>query len=703
MIEEGSILKKVFENTKFSQQQQNSTLKNAKRIYGKLPNSKNGIKSNVGIVVGRVQSGKTANVITLSALALDNDHKIIILFLSDTNNLLTQNTDRFSEAFKGIDGVEVIKKAKDGDFDTTLDVKTLNAAYHDEVKLIICSLKHAKHIKEIKNLIEKSPYKDDYALIIDDEGDDIGLNTSAFKEKYALDKKGNLIEAERTSTNREIVKLKNSFNKAAYVSLTATPEANILLQDFQQLAPSYCVTLEPNPGYTGLLTFHGEESNHVVEIHDFINLNQENGLPNSFEDAFIFFIAGCIIRKIREGKNKFKHSMMVHPCHKIENHEVVYGKVEAYISQLQYNLKKNNQSGKIFITEVEKYFNELMPGEPFDRFMILETVERMKIHLVNSVSSSNDLKKAMKLLPYHLVIGGNMLDRGITIEGLSVTYMIRMAQQGQVDTLLQRARWFGYKQSYIDLCRVYLPAELNQQFKNLIEIEESIWQFLYECDKKDLDLKNLVPVLQMPASMKLTGRNKADYVNHDLFTSVKAQSFIVHDPIKNNENKVLVDNLDWGNAIDSKFNDYQEHKFLTIPKKEFITFLDSYKFSDEDSINSDYIKTLLNKVKSDLVDIWYMRYKNGEQRSTNDYKIKALLQGHSEGLDPKDPNYYMGDRYLKTNNLSVQIHRVILKNGIDDQYKKGDNVIMLAFITPNDYIGGIAARKMSHAEIIDKL
>jgi hypothetical protein len=301
--------------------------------------------------------------------------------------------------------------------------------------LIICSLKHAKHINEVKELISKSPYKDDYAMIIDDEGDDIGLNTAVFNEKFVQDDKGNLFESERTSTNNAIVSLKKSFKKLGYISLTATPEANILLQDFQQLAPDYCITMEPNDGYTGLLTFHGSDSKCVVEIDDFEDLLQVNGLPQSFDDAFVFFVAGCIARKFRENGLNFKHSMMVHPCHKIDNHELVHTKISSYYAQIKYNLEKDTQSGQNFIDAVQVVFNQLMPVDLFKKEMVLETINSMKIHLVNSTSECNDLKKAMKILPYHLVIGGNMLDRGITIDGLAVTYMIRMARQGQVDTL----------------------------------------------------------------------------------------------------------------------------------------------------------------------------------------------------------------------------------------------------------------------------
>jgi hypothetical protein len=98
-----------------------------------------------------------------------------------------------------------------------------------------------------------------------------------------------------------------------------------------------------------------------------------------------------------------------------------------------------------------------------------------------------------------------------------------------------------------------------------------------------------------------------------------------------------------------------------------------------------------------------MRYETGENRSTTDYRINALLQGSSEGLNPTDENYYVGDRNLKTKNLSVQIHKVILKNHIDNQYKKGDDIYVLTFLSPLGYIMGNYVRKMSSKEIIDRL
>lgn len=702
MNTDGPILKKVFVNGDYSESQQKSTLKNALRIYNKLPNQENDIDSNVGIVVGRVQSGKTANIITLSALALDNGHKLVVLFLSDTNNLLDQNAARIMNSFDNIKGVEVVKKSKNGDFDTVLDVTTLNHLYKKNTKLVVCSLKHAKHIKAINDLISQSPYKEDYALIIDDEGDDIGLNTKRKDLKFVEDENGELIEEGRTATNKSIVGLKTTMNKLGYISLTATPEANILLQDFQQLAPDYCVTLEPNKGYTGLQTFHSEESDRVVEVKDYYNLLEDNGIPRSLDDAFKFFLAGCLVREKREGDNDFKHSMMIHPDHRIDNHEIVSIKIQDYIDKVKYNIQKKNQSGIRYANDVANYYNTFIKDGDFKLDSLQEVFEALKIHVVNSTSESNDLKLAMKYLPYHIVIGGNMLDRGITIDGLAVTYMIRMSKVGQVDTLLQRARWFGYKESYIDLCRVYLPTELKQQFYDLIETEESVWQFLYECDNRNLSPKNEIINLHVPKTLRIASTAKASYVMENLASFVKYQYTIVHNNKYNEENISLVDTIDWSKSEIVEFNETQKHRKITISGTSFLKFISNFHFSEvEASLSGSYIHSLMKKLNPQNIDVWDMRFEIKEKRSSIDYDIKALLQGRSENKSPDDEGYYCGDRYLKTNNLSLQIHHVILKNDIEDQYSAGNEVIMLAIVLPDGYVGCSSARRMTSIEIMN--
>jgi hypothetical protein len=514
-----------------------------------------------------------------------------------------------------------------------------------------------------------------------------------------------IVEKERTATNKSIIELKESLTKVAYISLTATPEANILLQNFQQLAPDYCVTLEPNKGYTGLLTFHGPESDKVVEINDKDEMLDLNGLPSSFENALVFFLAGCVVRNFRHGK-KIKHSMMVHPCHKMDNHVIVYEKIEAYFSQIKYNLSHNNQSGQMFAGKVMNQVNLFNQHINVTVQDVYETLKKTQLHLVNSREQCNDLHSKMKLLPYHIVIGGNMLDRGITIDGLAVTYMIRMARVGQADTLLQRARWFGYKESYIDLCRVYMPVELKRQFEKLIELEDSVWDFLYMCDKNNLIPKNIDANILTPEGMKAVAANKASIVTSSLPSSTRVQSEIVHNSDRNNENVQLVNStIDWSGAIIETYTSSQIHRRITVSVSDFEVYFSKFHFSQLDkSLNMSVIKTVISQGRFDDVDIWDMRYTKGETRSTDEYHVLSLLQGYSESKKPGDPDYYIGDRNLRTNNLSVQIHHVKLKNDIGSDYKTGDEVIILALILPEGYVSkGSVTRRMSEDEIFDKL
>lgn len=711
MTTNGPVITKVFENTRYGAEQQKSTLENAIRIYSKMPNDANNFGSNVGIVVGKVQSGKTANIITLSALALDNGYRIVILFLSDTNNLLTQNTERFKDAYDKVNKVKVCKKSTDGDFTTLIDPTALSYMHSTGKNLIICSLKHHGHIAQLTEYLKNSAFKDERVLIIDDEGDDIGLNTSG--DRYATNSNGAVAEVNRTSTNQSIIGLKESFKKVAYISLTATPEANILLQNFQELAPDYCITMEPNSGYTGLIRFHSEDSDKVVVVDDHMDLKEENGIPESFAKALTFFIAGCIVRKQREG-DEVKHSMMVHPCRENDTQEIVYDKIKAYLEKIQHDLKNQNTSGKRWCEIIKKEVALIGNGYTTDDQEIIVTVGMsIKLHLVNSKQSCNDLKSAMDILPYHIVVGGDMLDRGITIDGLAVTYMFRMAKTGQVDTLLQRARWFGYKESYFDLCRVYMPEDLKNQFLAMIEIEESIWDFLETCDKNNIAPRETTPYIQIPpeVKMRITAANKASYIADSLISNTKAQKNIVVNPAYNTSNLQLVGRLNWAKSNDIIFNARQKHRVLRITAADFKDFLKKYHFSTQETgLTKEHIEKLLDNHNFQDIDIWDMRYETHEQRSTKGCIVSGLMQGYSEGKAISDPDYYVGDRHLRTSTLSVQIHHVILKNDIEEPsnngniiYKTGDEVIMLAIVLPNGYIGTTSIRKMTEDEIITAL
>ncbi|MDO4802887.1 MAG: Z1 domain-containing protein, partial [Prevotellaceae bacterium] len=284
-------------------------------------------------------------------------------------------------------------------------------------------------------------------------------------------------------------------------------------------------------------------------IGDYQTLLDTNGIPASLEEAIHVFIAGCIIRRSRGDVNA-KHSMMIHPDKKIINQDVVFSKIENYMGQVKYDVENNNQSGKIFVNEVKTEFLNISPRSSFDENEVKTVLSALKLHLVNGESAAKDLKKAMKLLPYHIVVGGDMLNRGLTIDGLAVSYILRVAKTPQMDTMLQRARWFGYKKQYLDTCMVYMPTVLKDQYEDLIESEEAIWEFLYACNDNNLVPKNMVPYLPAPAGGNLTAPQKAAVTLTNYASTSANQSYVPQNPQWNADNLKLVNSLTWNTSVD---------------------------------------------------------------------------------------------------------------------------------------------------------
>lgn len=692
---DGPILSKVFENSKFSENQKNSNLTNSIKIYDKIPNTTNKFSSNVGLVVGKIQSGKTANVITLSGLALDNDTKLIIMFLSDTNNLLNQNYGRINKSFDDCKDVLVFKESEDGDF-KGIDSDSLDKLYSRGKKIIICSLKHYDHINSITNKIKGSRYASDFTMIIDDEGDDISQNTA--KNKYAINDDGKTIENERSTNNNSIHMLKSVLEKCGYISLTATPEAPIFLQEFQDLAPNYCVTLQPGIGYTGLVTFHQPESNYIEEINDYDCLVKDSGIPDSLIDAVAFFFAGCIYRKNKNIGDEL-HSMMIHPAKEIFKHNNVYSKLKTRLKLVEKSLFRDESSGMDFLELVNKKYNVISKSNySLTKEELMYVFGNFKISNINGREPDRDISRIVKIFPYNIFIGGDLLDRGITIPNLAVSYIIRDSKKGQVDTLLQRARWFGYKKDYLMTCKVYMPSTLAEKYTDILDTEDSLWDFLEECSEMNYDLKNCEVSLEINSSiLNPTSSSKANFeYGYSNISSVKQQKNFTINNDHNNSNILLVRSLNWSNGYKLEYNKTQIHRCLNLSLNEINSFIDKYNFSEYNSSSDTLDRDLLKKYISDNIEKYGssvvlvdMRYDVYEERSVyNENCVRNLMQGRSEGKNFGDPDYYPGDRYLPEmkNKISLQIHHVKLKVKNSQYYQYGDEVIMLALCMPKDFI-----------------
>ena len=662
---------------------------NSKSIFNKIKTFT--AKSNsVGLVVGKVQSGKTANIIGLSAYAFENNVKMIVVFLSDQNPLYKQNIKRITKSFDGISDFIIIDNSKDGN-NSNFNKQDLDSFFDKNKKLIVCSLKHHSRIDDLTNLISDSKYSKDFSVIIDDEGDDVSQNTRKGKYKNSPD---------RSATNDALVKLKNSLSKNSYLSVTATPQASILLQKYQDLSPSFANLIYPGDAYTGLDYFHDKSNKHLIQsIDDYDKFIEKNTTPKSFYKALAYFLIGGYERSLKENNN-FKHSMMIHSAKEIIKQGNIFNKVSTILQVLRNSVKDSNISVNSYIKNFYENFLVVFEEEKL-RLKIKENSESyfkkvlsllgdIKLILLNGQEEVDNLNDKIKYFNYFIVIGGDMLDRGLTIDGLAVSYFTRETKKGksQADTMMQRARWFGYKKQYIEYCKVYTSPKNIEIFENLISHEDSIWDSIRLMDNVDIDLQKVDFAFKIDTEiLNPTSKSKARWENG--FETWNIHSNFSKNLEHHELNSKLVENIFKSDSKEVYITKNNVHLKKIITAAEALSFLDKFIYSERDKYPDNTKGKLENFLRvSNLdkfaeVEIVYMRFKAGEERSLvmsepdNVAKLSNLMQGRNDD--------YKGDRYIIEDRIQIQVHKIRLKDSYKN-LKKGDIVFALALGIPDKLV-----------------
>ena len=206
-----------------------------------------------GIVIGKVQSGKTSNFISITALAFDNDYDIVIVLGGTKKPLVKQNRDRIKEYFSTTKDVLVLDTT---DFKDQLTAQKMHQFRKMNKKVVIVALKSPAQINYIAdNIFFDSVLAEKPILIIDDEGDEASLNT--------LVKKG-----KKSSTYKAIENLKERLDRHCFLSITATPQANLLIDTLDVLSPDFGILVDPGKGYCGLDVYHSDTT-YTRKIPDF--------------------------------------------------------------------------------------------------------------------------------------------------------------------------------------------------------------------------------------------------------------------------------------------------------------------------------------------------------------------------------------------------------------------------------------------------
>ena len=527
-----------------------------------------------GLVIGDVQSGKTANYAGLINKAADAGYQLIIVIAGVLSSLRTQTQLRMEADFSGRityqrGNREIISNVRDygrvgkepmgltdceNSFDRRSIGRQLPSFKDGEIAFAVINKNAAILGNIIRYLKGVSPQEREKVsvLVIDDEADNASVNS-------------NPTDVTPTKINKKIRELLALFKKVSYVGYTATPFANIFINpeisgsaersvekamEGQDLFPRdfiYCLGTPSNyMGATKLFCRDEDDSSPVVrsipEEREFIKTLESQGdpeLPKSLIRAVYTFVLARAIRNIR-GDISEHCSMLIHISLKRGVHSLLQPKVDVILQELLRAIKAyislpypENKDDKLALLKKVwqgQYENAGIPEswEGVCQAMRSESfLEQFKVYKLNSDSrTANDSGEEVDYSSgpgqSPIIIGGNRLSRGLTFEGLTVTYFLR--QSKQYDTLMQMGRWFGYRNGYEDICRVFLPRLLQLYFAEIAEATEELKASIddmHHWDMRPLEfglrVRNSVEGLRVTAANKM--RNTAEYYGSLDFTN----------------------------------------------------------------------------------------------------------------------------------------------------------------------------------------
>ncbi|TDL67432.1 endonuclease [Rhodococcus qingshengii] len=462
---------------------------------------------NRGIVLGFVQSGKTANFTGLINKAYDVGYKLIIVLSGIHNDLRAQTQIRLNQEVIGMMdnigrpiGVSQIYPNTSDHIITSWtteenDISSQHGGIRNLNSPTLMVVKKNKTVLESLRdqlIYHRNLYNLDIpVLIVDDEADQASVDTS------------DPVKNEDPKTiNRLIRQILEVFNRKAYAGYTATPFANLLIstearttEEGQDLYPKdflvglpkpkdYCgpeeffnVEEDPNDKRPSLIRYLREEDTEIfTTIKKKTDADKFEEVPPQMREAILAFLLTIAIRNLR-GQRKNHNSMLIHTSRFKDVQSSVKDEIARTFEAISHQVQYNTQSR--VLTEIKKLYEEdfQLTTKEWPEENPISSWEEIYEELKKVVGSiqvfeiNGNSKDALAYNQYKenglnvIAVGGDKLSRGLTLEGLSITYYFRNTLM--YDTLMQMGRWFGYRRGYMDLCRIYTSEEIASNFEHL--------------------------------------------------------------------------------------------------------------------------------------------------------------------------------------------------------------------------------------------
>lgn len=619
------------------------------------------------LLVGKVQSGKTSNLELLTALAFDNGYNVLVIYGGYDTSLLKQTTDRFRETFDAIGEISFDGKAPAifHTSDNNTPIEGINHEIMDDLfdynkPIIFVSMKRPAAMRKINKLLKNIDRSKLKAFIIDDEGDQASLNTAKDKIRDA------------SATYKQIKEMKQLLGNPMYLSVTATPQANIFLNEWSELRPGSIHLIRPGFGYDGAVVYHLRENN-IVELVESAELDYlwQGCMPQSLQDAIQYFIVASSIKCKRAGSNtKERYSdMIIHSYREVSQHNNIYTCVENYIKTLKDSFQNDDADVKSYCNEFkccyDKYIDESVKKEVrFDDIKgeLCRVIRKVNVILKNAIGKNTQGNEQLKW--HKIYIGGDLLQRGLTFRNLVTTYFTRWATRGgNMDTNLQRARWFGYREKYIDLCKIFTTSEISQEFNALAEIEEDLWAQFEDVENELLEIDDIL-IRADNTRQSPTSKQRVDYKRITFKNRWIKQRFLVEDGAKIKLNngiiEKLINSVSWEKTTAGSRVNKPTATYAHISSADLKTLINMiYETFDCEPFQK---KALIDLLTEDCIPVILMdACKKARYRSLypQTFRIKALQQG-ADSLDQSKITYD-GDSSVLIDKakINIQIYKIV--------------------------------------------
>ncbi len=620
-----------------------------------------------GLVIGHVQSGKTANYMGVIAKAADAGYKFIIVIAGIHNNLRKQTQERIDEGFIGRSSDPEnripVGVGLNGNFPHPVTVTNINDDFNKNTAaesgwkindfskpLILVIKKNVRTLEALHKWLKELNAAGDgriYVpmLLIDDEADNASINTN--KEDISP-----------TRTNAMIRKILGLFTKSCYVGYTATPFANIFINPDaydegvrDELFPrDFIYSLDaPNTYFGPEKVFLDELSSNVVlekitDCEDYLPHAHKKDhevaeLPPSLYRALDQFIIARAIRNLRGHVSKHC-SMMVNVSRFVVTQTIIRSFISMRMKKMHEAVKANymmpeNVSAKNeCMIALHAAFNVGYSECGFEwaevRKVLYGVFENLRIFVINSKSDEVlDFRKYGKdgVGLTAIAIGGLSLSRGLTIEGLTVSYMYRNTRM--YDTLMQMGRWFGYRPGFEDLCRVHLSQDSINWYSHIANASEELRQQIKRMRRDGLSPKQFGLYVQShPDSLLITAANKMRsgekiVVDQNFTGKLKESTLVPIDPVINEKNEALIEEF-WKAGFGGQIRTTRKGWFIPDVKLDVIeNFLTRFQVHKNYLPEKSSILSYLDKITGKFPRGDVLLISTGKEGEAGEFRLGA--------------------------------------------------------------------------------